>query len=156
MVQADQSHSTQAAFNIPQTMRAAVCTNYGDNFDGILSVQDDVATPQIGDTPPSGFKNGLLVRVLAVALAPGDVRAMSGKTREFQGEYVYVSLYILFSMSIRFYNFAHLYVIIYKYLVHCCRSTVLSLYAWRRCLWCSSCRSTRRGTQFINCSQCFK
>ena len=96
MVQADQSHSTQAAFNIPQTMRAVVCTDYGDNFDGILSVQDDVATPQIGDTPPSGFKNGLLVRVLAVALAPGDVRAMSGKTREFQGEYVYVSLYILF------------------------------------------------------------
>ena len=102
MVQADQSHSTQAAFNIPQTMRAAVCTDYGDNFDGILSVYDDVATPQIGDTPPAGFKNGLLVRVLAVALAPGDVRVMSGKTREFQGESVFcisVDVFYMLSMS---------------------------------------------------------
>mmetsp|Transcript_6714 Transcript_6714/g.16531 ORF Transcript_6714/g.16531 Transcript_6714/m.16531 type:complete len:386 (-) Transcript_6714:121-1278(-) len=74
------------AFNIPPKIRAATCTNYGEDVDDVLSVQDNaVATPRIGDQPPAGFKNAMLIRVLAVALAPGDVRVMSGKTREFQG-----------------------------------------------------------------------
>ena len=75
-----------AAFTIPQTMRAATCTDYGSEFDGILSVKDTVITPSIGDAPPAGFKDGMLIRVLAVSLAPGDVRVMSGKTKEYQGE----------------------------------------------------------------------
>ena len=74
------------AFTIPPIMRAAQCTDFSDNADSVLSVQDDIATPRLDvDKPPSGFKNAMLVKVFAVALAPGDVRAMSGKTREFQG-----------------------------------------------------------------------
>eukprot|EP00571_Detonula_confervacea_P003823 CAMPEP_0172322034 /NCGR_PEP_ID=MMETSP1058-20130122/44835_1 /TAXON_ID=83371 /ORGANISM="Detonula confervacea, Strain CCMP 353" /LENGTH=376 /DNA_ID=CAMNT_0013037669 /DNA_START=21 /DNA_END=1151 /DNA_ORIENTATION=- len=66
-------------------IRAAQCTDYGDNVE-VLSVQDDiVATPRIEDKAPAGFQNVMLIRVLAVALAPGDIRVMSGKTREFQG-----------------------------------------------------------------------
>eukprot|EP00579_Thalassiosira_antarctica_P026751 CAMPEP_0202020378 /NCGR_PEP_ID=MMETSP0905-20130828/44348_1 /ASSEMBLY_ACC=CAM_ASM_000554 /TAXON_ID=420261 /ORGANISM="Thalassiosira antarctica, Strain CCMP982" /LENGTH=373 /DNA_ID=CAMNT_0048581949 /DNA_START=93 /DNA_END=1214 /DNA_ORIENTATION=+ len=68
-------------------MRAALCTSYGENVDEVLSVQDDiVASPRLEiDKPPAGFPDAMLVRVLAVALSPGDVRVMSGKTREFQG-----------------------------------------------------------------------
>lgn len=67
-------------------MRAAQCTDYGDNINELLSVQDDVATPRLTtDKPPAAFKDAMLIRVLAVALAPGDVRVMSGKTRKFQG-----------------------------------------------------------------------
>lgn len=73
-------------------MRAAQATGYGENANQILTVQDEVATPRIGDKPPAGFKNAMLVRVLAVALAPGDVRVMSGKTREFQGERIFASV----------------------------------------------------------------
>lgn len=73
------------AFNVPQQMRAAQCTDYSDSVDEVLSVEEAVATPTLDDTPPSGFKNPMLIRVLAVALAPGDVRAMSGLTRKFQG-----------------------------------------------------------------------
>eukprot|EP01083_Nonionella_stella_P078848 216035_1 len=66
-------------------MRAARCTDYSDNIDEVLTVEEDVATPTLVDAPPAGFKNPVLIRVLAVALAPGDVRVVSGKTREFQG-----------------------------------------------------------------------
>ena len=83
----------QAAFvgcgsgsNIAPKMQAAICTSYGNNFDDILSIQDDIASPTLDDKPPSGFKNGMLIKVLSVALAPGDVRVMSGKTKEFQGK----------------------------------------------------------------------
>lgn len=72
--------------NAPQKIRAAQCTDYGDNVEVLVSVQDDiVAMPRIEDETPAGFQNAMLIRVLAVALAPGDVRVMSGKTREFQG-----------------------------------------------------------------------
>ena len=76
------------SFHIPPKMRAAQCTDYGNNFDQILSVPEDetVDTPRLGiDKPPAAFKNEMLIKVLAVALAPGDARVMSGKTREFQG-----------------------------------------------------------------------
>lgn len=87
--QSSQTHLPALIHNIPQKMRVAQCTGYSDNVDEVLSVDDDVvATPRLGiDKPPSGFKaqNAMLVRVLSVALAPGCVRVMSGKTREFQG-----------------------------------------------------------------------
>lgn len=71
---------------VPDIMRAAQCTSFSESFDEALAVLDGIATPRLAtDAPPSGFKNAMLVRVLAVALAPGDVRVMSGKTREFQG-----------------------------------------------------------------------
>ncbi|KAL9181083.1 hypothetical protein ACHAXT_009888 [Thalassiosira profunda] len=69
-------------------MRAARCTDYSDTtFEDVLTVEENVETPKLGDEPPSGFKarDAMLVRVLSVALAPGDVRVMSGLTREFQG-----------------------------------------------------------------------
>lgn len=81
-------HAQPASFQIPPKMRAAQCTDYGDNVDQILSVSEDetVDTPRLGiDKPPAAFKNEILIKVLAVALAPGDARVMSGKTREFQG-----------------------------------------------------------------------
>lgn len=81
-------HAQPASFQIPPKMRAAQCTGYGDNFEEILSVPQDgtVDTPRLGiDKPPAAFKNEILIKVQAVALAPGDARVMSGKTREFQG-----------------------------------------------------------------------
>lgn len=77
-----------ASFQIPPKMRAAQCTGYGENVEQILSVPQDgtVDTPRLGiDKPPAAFKNEMLIKVQAVALAAGDVRVMSGKTREFQG-----------------------------------------------------------------------
>ena len=76
----------KASFHVPQVMRAAQCTGYSENINAILSVHDGIATPRLGlDAPPAGFRNAMLVRVLSVALAPGDCRVMSGMTREFQG-----------------------------------------------------------------------
>mmetsp|Transcript_1387 Transcript_1387/g.2967 ORF Transcript_1387/g.2967 Transcript_1387/m.2967 type:complete len:397 (+) Transcript_1387:86-1276(+) len=76
----------------PEKMRAAQCTDYSENNNisyEVLSVQNDIVpTPRLGiDTPPSGFEdvNAMLIKVLAVSLAPGDVRVLSGKTRKFQG-----------------------------------------------------------------------
>ncbi len=97
MAQAGRSTPPAMALNIPQTMRAAQCTDYGEKLEDILAVQDGVPTPQIGDKPPSGFKNGMLVRVLSVALAPGDARVMSGKTREFQGEVLLLYHFVSFA-----------------------------------------------------------
>lgn len=78
-------HAQPASFQIPPKMRAAQCTGYGDNVDQILSVLEH-DTPRLGaDKPPAAFKNEMLLKVLAVALAPGDARVISGKTREFQG-----------------------------------------------------------------------
>jgi len=104
----------QAAFvggsgsNISPKMQAAICTSYGNNFDDILSIQNGIATPTLDDKPPSGFKNGMLIKVLSVALAPGDVRVMSGKTKEFQGKrydvhmiiYSYVCIYLIATNNI--------------------------------------------------------
>ena len=75
-----------SALIIPETMRAAQCIDYGDNVDQILSVQDGIPTPRLGiDEPPAKFRDPMLIRVLSVALAPGDSRVMSGKTKELQG-----------------------------------------------------------------------
>ena len=66
-------------------MRAAQCTGYGENFEQILSVSQDgtVDTPRLGiDKPPAAFKDEMLIKIQAVALAPGDARVMSGLTRE--------------------------------------------------------------------------
>ena len=66
-------------------MRAAQCTSYSKNIDAIITVHDGIAMPRLGsDAPPAGFHRAMLVRVLSVALAPGDCRVMSGMTREFQ------------------------------------------------------------------------
>lgn len=68
-----------------QKIRAAICTDYSDTVDNLAVEDGIVAMPRIGDETPAGFGNAMLIHVLAVALAPGDVRVMSGKTRKFQG-----------------------------------------------------------------------
>lgn len=65
------------------TMRAAVCSNYGV-VDQVLSVVPDAPRPTF---EPAGkaSRGYALIRVQAIALAPGDVRVLSGRTREVQG-----------------------------------------------------------------------
>ena len=66
------------------TMRAAQGKELGD-IDAMLTVEDDVAIPSLDDLPAKKRKTSLLLRTKAVALACGDVRVLSGKTRKFQG-----------------------------------------------------------------------
>ena len=125
------------AFNIPPKIRAAVATDYGDDFDDILTVQDDaVATPRLGDEPPAGFRDAVLVRVLAVALAPGDVRVMSGKTREFQGKFFWHIMNLFVLHSTKQYQLISL---------TCNRATFISIHARWRCMRhrCGSARGRR-------------
>ena len=73
--------SSMVISSLPQTMKAARGMDYGD-IDTVLHVANDIPTPSSsGDLP----KNCMLIRVLAVALAPGDCRVLSGLTRELQG-----------------------------------------------------------------------
>jgi NADPH:quinone reductase-like Zn-dependent oxidoreductase len=81
---------------LPKTMRACQGKDYGD-IDEMLSVVEaatpkegetgtgGVRVPSLSDLPPKQRKNMMLIKVLSVALAPGDVRVLSGKTRELQG-----------------------------------------------------------------------
>ena len=70
--------------NIPTTMRAVQGKDYGD-IDEMLSVQGNVIVPSLSNVPEKKRKNLMVIKTLAVALAPGDIRVLSGKTREFQG-----------------------------------------------------------------------
>lgn len=69
-------------------MKAVRCTDYTptNTYESVLAVRDNIPMPNLDqDIPPAGFKNPILVKVLSVALAPGDVRVMTGATRELQG-----------------------------------------------------------------------
>mmetsp|Transcript_12364 Transcript_12364/g.28631 ORF Transcript_12364/g.28631 Transcript_12364/m.28631 type:complete len:385 (+) Transcript_12364:107-1261(+) len=70
--------------DIPKTMKAVQGKDYGD-IHTMLTVEENVAVPSLQDLPPSKRKNFLLVKTLTVSLAPGDVRVLSGLTRELQG-----------------------------------------------------------------------
>ena len=72
--------------SLPRTMKAVQGVDYGD-IDEMLSVVNDVSSPpHIQDLPKQQFPNhSMLIRVLTVALAPGDCRVLSGLTRELQG-----------------------------------------------------------------------
>ncbi len=65
------------------TMRAALCTDFGD-VDEMLSVVPDAPRPAF-DPAAKAARGRALVRVQATALAPGDVRVLSGRTRAVQG-----------------------------------------------------------------------
>ena len=69
---------------IPDTMKAARVSDYSDDATKVLTIEEGVKVPSLEDTPPAGFKDSMLIKVLSVALAPGDVRVMSGKTRELR------------------------------------------------------------------------
>jgi len=79
-------------------MRAALGADYG-GIGKVLSVQDDVRVPRLDDeykpenkihplikaATKTDRKTHMIIKTLAVALAPGDCRVLSGKTRAFQG-----------------------------------------------------------------------
>eukprot|EP00416_Gambierdiscus_australes_P026545 CAMPEP_0171073724 /NCGR_PEP_ID=MMETSP0766_2-20121228/11685_1 /TAXON_ID=439317 /ORGANISM="Gambierdiscus australes, Strain CAWD 149" /LENGTH=365 /DNA_ID=CAMNT_0011530443 /DNA_START=9 /DNA_END=1106 /DNA_ORIENTATION=+ len=65
-------------------MRAAQGSDYGD-IDARISVEDGIKVPHLSDLPKRQQKTRMVIRTLAVALAPGDCRVLSGLTRELQG-----------------------------------------------------------------------
>ena len=80
-------------------MKAAQGKYFGD-VDEVMTVEDGVPLPNLEEeynkpqetTHPLfryatklDRKNHMIIKTLAVALAPGDCRVLSGKTREFQG-----------------------------------------------------------------------
>jgi 2-methylene-furan-3-one reductase len=73
-----------AAVEIPASMKACLGKDYGD-IDEMLSVKDGVKVPRLADVPEKKRKEWMVIRTLAVSVAPGDVRVLSGKTRELQG-----------------------------------------------------------------------
>ena len=66
------------------TMKAAQGKELGD-IDAMLSVEDDVPMPNLDDLSPKKRKTHIIIETRAVALACGDCRVLSGKTRKFQG-----------------------------------------------------------------------
>jgi NADPH:quinone reductase-like Zn-dependent oxidoreductase len=75
-----------AIVQLPRIMKAAQGKDYGD-IDEMLSVVTDVPTPprMCEMVERNNPKHRMLIRVLTVALAPGDCRVLSGLTRELQG-----------------------------------------------------------------------
>lgn len=71
------------------TMKAAIATGFGE-IEKNIHIQEDYPTPLLPDTTSSKKKDSkdtdraMLIRVLACALAPGDVRVLSGKTDYMQ------------------------------------------------------------------------
>jgi len=65
-------------------MRAAQGKGYGP-IDDMISVETKVPTPSFDDVPKNKRKNFLIIRTEAVAMACGDVRILTGRTKEFQG-----------------------------------------------------------------------
>lgn len=66
-----------------KVMKAVQGKNFGD-IETMLSVED-VAIPTLDDLPTKKRKKSLIIHTRAVALACGDCRVLSGKTRKFQG-----------------------------------------------------------------------
>lgn len=74
------SSSESTTMELPSTMKAAVATGFG-NIDDNIFLRDDWPTPTID---LDDDQEHLIIRVLACALAPGDVRVLSGKTAKIQ------------------------------------------------------------------------
>lgn len=85
---------------LPHKMKAAQVQSYGEVIDGnLLAVSSSVSVPRLDDpyeaeepihpmmvsAAKEDRKTHMIIKTLAVALAPGDCRVMSGKTRRFQG-----------------------------------------------------------------------
>lgn len=80
------------------TMKATQCSAFG-KIDQVMTVEDPVPVPQLTDeyvavepihpviqsATRKDRKTHMIIKTLAVALAPGDLRVLSGKTRELQG-----------------------------------------------------------------------
>ena len=70
--------------DLPETMKAVLASDYGD-IDVVLSLEDGVPVPSLKDLSEKEQATHMVIRNHAVALAPGDCRVLSGKTRELQG-----------------------------------------------------------------------
>ena len=66
------------------TMKATQIKNYGP-INEMISVEDGVAVPSLSSLSKKKQKDYLILKTLAVSLAPGDVRVLSGLTKELQG-----------------------------------------------------------------------
>ena len=73
-----------ASSKLPTTMTAAQGRGYGKPKD-MLSVMPDVKVPDLSDISEKKRKDWAIIKTLAVALAPGDCRVLSGKTSPLQG-----------------------------------------------------------------------
>lgn len=65
------------------TMKAVQGKELGD-IDAMLTVED-IPIPNLDDIPKKTRKKSIVIQTHAVALACGDCRVLSGKTRKFQG-----------------------------------------------------------------------
>lgn len=80
------THAIHISMNIPENkkiMKAAQGKGFGD-IDSMLTVED-IKLPNLDDLPAKKRKKCMIVQTRAVALACGDCRVLSGKTRKFQG-----------------------------------------------------------------------
>ena len=66
------------------TMKACQGSGYGAPQD-MLKVETGVKIPSLADIPKEQRKDWAIIKVHAVALAPGDCRVLSGKTAPLQG-----------------------------------------------------------------------
>jgi hypothetical protein len=69
---------------LPTTMRAVQGKAYG-LIDDMISVEEVVKVPSLLDLPSKERRDHMVIQVLAIALAPGDCRVLSGTTQELQG-----------------------------------------------------------------------
>lgn len=76
--------STLASPNIPAVMTAVQGKDYGP-IDEMLALEENVKVPRLVDLPPKKQASFIVIKTLAVSLAPGDCRVLSGLTRELQG-----------------------------------------------------------------------
>jgi NADPH:quinone reductase-like Zn-dependent oxidoreductase len=70
--------------DIPKIMKAVQGKDFGE-IEAMLSVEKDVPVPRLADLAAKERATSMLIRTHAVALAPGDIRVLSGRTREMQG-----------------------------------------------------------------------
>ena len=85
MVENKISSDTTTQPNSTMMMKAALCQNYGPVDEVLTVVEDALLIPTLKDLPKKQQRNHMIIRTLAVALAPGDCRVLSGKTKELQG-----------------------------------------------------------------------
>ena len=73
-----------AATAMTMAMKTCQGRGYGAPQD-MLTVESNVKIPSLVDIPPKERKDWAIIKVHAVALAPGDCRVLSGKTSPLQG-----------------------------------------------------------------------
>lgn len=68
---------------LPSKMKACLATGFGE-IDDNIRIASDAPAPTLSDDDESSDSSCMVVRVLCCALAPGDVRVLSGKTSYVQ------------------------------------------------------------------------